>query len=119
MKNATFLARLHHALRGVLASLNTEQSFRVQVLSFFGVLMVLLVTRPPPIWWALLLLVSGCVLTTELINTALEKLIDHLHPDIHPAIKIVKDTLAGAVLLISISALLVAAVFICFEVTQF
>jgi undecaprenol kinase len=47
------------------------------------------------------------VLALELINSALEALIDHLHPDVAPAIKIAKDAAAGAVLLASIAAALV------------
>lgn len=60
----------------------------------------------------LLLLTSGGVLTAELINTAVEKLVDHLHPDQHPVLKIVKDTLAGAVLVMSITAIFVFIMFL-------
>ena len=37
-----------------------------------------------------------------------ERLIDHLHPEIHPEIRSVKDMAAGGVLLLSMGALLVA-----------
>ena len=52
------------------------------------------------------------VIATELINTALEHLADHLHPEQHPRIKIVKDCAAAAVLILSIGALWVAAMMI-------
>ena len=63
------------------------------------------------IWWALLLLNCGLVLAAELFNTALEHLIDLLHPGLHPSIKIAKDCAAGAVLILSISA---ACIFVAF-----
>ena len=65
---------------------------------------VLVLLRPAAIWWALLLMNCGLVLGAELMNTALEQTIDHLHPEIHPAIKVAKDCAAGAVLLFSLSA---------------
>ena len=70
-------------------------------LGAFGLLVIL---RPVPVWWALFLLVIGAVLAIELINTALESLIDRLHPEIHPMIARAKDCAAGAVLILSLSA---------------
>ena len=52
------------------------------------------------------------VLAAEIVNTALEGLADHLHPEQHPAIKAVKDCAAGAVLVASVAALGVAAAFV-------
>jgi len=54
-------------------------------------------------------LTCALVLALELINSALEGLIDLLHPEIHPEIKAIKDMLAGAVLAISCAALVVGA----------
>jgi diacylglycerol kinase (ATP) len=45
------------------------------------------------------------VLGAELINTALERVLDRLHPDHHPVVKIAKDCAAGAVLVSSVAAL--------------
>jgi undecaprenol kinase len=112
MKNHNVLKRLGYAFSGIIASLRSEQSFCIQMGGLVLVIVVLLVMQPPPVWWALLLLTSGCVLATELINTAVEKLVDHLHPDQHSTLKTVKDTLAGAVLVMSVTALLVFAAFL-------
>ena len=49
------------------------------------------------------------VMALELLNSALEGVIDLLHPDIHPEIKVVKDMVAGAVLIMSVTVLIVAA----------
>ena len=118
MKNSNISERAGYALSGIAASLRSERSFRTEAVCFLLVVVVLGVTRPAPIWWAILILACGCVLTTELINTAVEKLADHLSPDIHPAIKIVKDTLAGAVFVICATAALVLAAFFIAILTQ-
>lgn len=71
-------------------------------------MVALIILRPPPIWWALVAVIAATVLALELLNSAIEGVIDLLHPGIHPEIKIVKDMIAGAVLIVSIAALAVA-----------
>ncbi len=68
----------------------------------------LFVLRPGIVWWAIVSLVVAAVLAIELVNGALEALVDHLHPDVHPEIRVVKDMAAASVLLLSIAALVVA-----------
>jgi diacylglycerol kinase len=48
--------------------------------------------------WLAVLLCIGLVLGLEMVNTAIEKLADHLHPQEHKHIGLVKDVAAGAVL---------------------
>jgi undecaprenol kinase len=112
MKNQPFARRLSFALAGLAGALRTENSFRFHVLATVGVLAVLLWLRPAPLWWAVVAVTIVVVLAAELINTALEHLADHLHPEQHPRIKMVKDCAAAAVLIATIGALAVAAAFL-------
>ena len=104
MKNQPFHKRLSYSLQGIRSAWRQEASFRTQCVMASGVVAILLVLRPAAIWWALLLMNCGLVLGAELMNTALEQTIDHLHPEIHPAIKVAKDCAAGAVLVFSLGA---------------
>ena len=81
-------------------------------LATVAVLLALLWLRPAPMWWALMAIAVALVLAAELANTAVERLADRLHPERHPAIKLVKDCLAAAVLVSSVGALAVAAAFV-------
>lgn len=54
--------------------------------------------------WALLITQIGLVWAAEAVNTALEKLCDHVTPDRHPQIKAIKDMASGAVLIMAITA---------------
>lgn len=116
MKNQPFYKRVVFAFQGIEAALRMESSFRLQCLAALCVAVVLACFRPSMIWWAIILLNCGMVLAAELFNTALEHLIDHVHPGLHPSIKTAKDCAAGAVLLLSLSAL---AVFIAFLIDQY
>jgi len=68
------------------------------------VVLVMAWLRPGLIWWALVGGMITLILAMELLNTAIEQLADHLHPDEHPRIKLVKDCAAAAVLLLSLGA---------------
>ncbi|HVJ29740.1 MAG TPA: diacylglycerol kinase [Gammaproteobacteria bacterium] len=112
MKNQSLFYRLGFALTGLGTTWRTENSFKTHVMATVAVLGVLLWLRPAPLWWAIAALTIGFVLAAEIFNTAVEGLVDHLHPEQHPAIKVVKDCAAGAVLVASIAALGVAAAFV-------
>ena len=108
-KNRPFSARVLFALAGWRSGWRRESSFRAH--SGFAALaaVALLVLRPAPVWWALVALTIALVMALELVNSAMESVIDLLHPAVHPEIKIIKDMVAGAVLIISVAALVVAA----------
>ncbi len=103
-KNRSFRARLGFALRGVAHGVRSERSLRMQLTVFAAVLVVLAVLRPVALWWALVLLASCGVVAAELLNTAIERLADELHPEDHPAVRIAKDCAAAGVLLASLGA---------------
>jgi len=108
-KNKSLSTRLGFALAGVAYAARNERSVRTQLLAALLVLALLAWRRPEPLWWALCALAIGGVLAAEMLNTALERLADHLHPEQHPHVRIVKDCAAGGVLLASLAALVVGA----------
>jgi len=105
LKNDTFFRRLAFASAGVRAAWRRERSFRTQAVIALAVVPMLILLRPAMIWWALTGIMIALVLAAELVNSALELLTDHLHPDEHPRIKLVKDMAVGAVLLLCIGAI--------------
>jgi len=108
-KNQSFPRRLRRAVEGLVHAVRSEHSLKLQLAVFVGVLVALAILRPGPIWWALVLLASAAVIAAELFNTAIEHLADHLHPALHPQIRIVKDCAAAGVLIAVLGALAVAA----------
>jgi diacylglycerol kinase len=113
MKNQSFAARVRYAIAGLAHAAVAERSLRTQLFAFAFAVAALAWLRPAPVWWALVLLVSSAVLAAELINTAIERLADQLHPQQHPQIRVVKDCAAAAVLVLSLGALGVAAALAC------
>jgi undecaprenol kinase len=106
-KNQPFIRRLRFALAGLAVAWHSERSFRFQLLALAVVVLACVFVRLEPAWWAIVLMTSGLVICAELFNTALEHLADHLHPEIHPKIRIVKDCGAAAVLVTACAAVAV------------
>jgi undecaprenol kinase len=116
MKNQNLYRRIIFAFQGLKSAWLSEKSFRAQILMTLIVLVSLLFLKATPIWWAIIILVIGATLASELINTALEFMIDLLHPDYHPQIGKAKDCAAAAVLVLSVSSILI---YLCFLYTKF
>lgn len=112
MKGQPFYRRLRFARHGLAQAWRRERSLRTHLLAAALVLLVLLLTRPAAIWWAVLTLTVGLVVIAELLNSALETLMDHLHPQQHSEIGVAKDIAAAAVLVASLVALGVGAAFL-------
>ena len=116
MKSKPFHKRVKFALNGIRSAWHTESSFRVQAVLGAGMLVFTVVLRPAPVWWALIFLTMAGVFASELVNTALEHVVDRLHPEEHPMIGKAKDCAAGAVLILSLAAI---GVFIALMVSRF
>ncbi len=109
MKNRPLSQRLGFAVAGLCAGWRRERSFRTHVGAAGLVLLALVILQPAPLWWAVVAIAICLVIALELINGAVETMADLLHPGIHPEVKVLKDMLAGAVLVVSVGALCVAA----------
>ena len=103
-KNRSFPRRVGFALTGFAHALRGERSLQTQLGILAAVLAVLGYLQPPAVWWALVSVCAAGVIGAELFNTAIEHLADHLHPDLHPQIRIVKDCAAAAVLCAALGA---------------
>ena len=60
--------------------------------------------------WAILVLTIGLVISCELINTAIEAVVDLVTEEYHPLAKVAKDTSAAAVLVFAIVAIIVGLI---------
>jgi undecaprenol kinase len=108
-KNQNLMRRFGFAWAGLRHAVRTERSLRLEIVLFVLVVTALAVLRPGALWWAAVMLASAGVLAAELLNTAIERLADHLSPELHPQIRAVKDCAAAAVLIAVVGALAVAA----------
>ena len=107
MKIRVFWRSMRHAASGIVFALVRERNFQIEC-GFALVALALAFWIPLlPSEWALLLFVIGWVLTLELINTIIERILDIVKPNVHPYVRVVKDMAAGAVLIASFISVLI------------
>jgi diacylglycerol kinase (ATP) len=101
-----------HAFQGVLFFLRTQRNIRLMFLAAAAVF-ALAAWQEVAAWkWAALIVAVVSVLSAEMLNTALEAVVDLASPDYHELAKRAKDVAAGAVLVSVIGALALAALVI-------
>jgi len=98
-----------HAMGGILETARTERNFKIH-------LICAIVAVAAGSWihlstsdWLWITFCIALVFALELLNTALEAVVDLLSPASHPLAKKAKDAAAGAVLIGAIFALIVGA----------
>ncbi|TSC84632.1 MAG: diacylglycerol kinase [Parcubacteria group bacterium Gr01-1014_13] len=98
------------AIRGLKHVFKSEQNFRIQVLVGFLVLAAA-VYFPLRSWEVILIvLLVLLVLLVEILNTVFEYFSDLLKPRLHHYVGVIKDVMAGAVLLTSLVATVVGII---------
>jgi diacylglycerol kinase (ATP) len=86
-----------NTLRGLAAAWQSEAAFRQEAIVFLAALPVGLYLAPSVAWYVAMIASLLLVIAVELLNTATEKLADHLAPGQHPNIGRVKDYGSSAV----------------------
>ncbi|MCW1888403.1 MAG: diacylglycerol kinase [Candidatus Moranbacteria bacterium] len=94
-----------YAWHGLVYTFKHERNFQIHCLVAVGVLLLAVALELSPIEKSILFLVIALVLGMELTNTAFERVIDMLKPRVHPYARIVKDVMAGAVLMTAVLAI--------------
>ena len=111
MINPSRLRRsFRYAFRGVMIVFKSEQSFRLQLLVAFLVVLCGVLFQIRRFEWIVLFLLIGSVLSLELINSVFERIMDAFKPRIHPIVRDIKDIMAATVLIVSCIALLVGLI---------
>jgi len=97
-----------YAGQGILYGLRTQRNFRIHTLAAVLVIGLGLALHLPSVHIAVLALTCGAVMALELINTALEAVVDlTVKQSYHELAKIAKDCAAGAVFVAALTAILV------------
>ncbi len=108
MKNVNFLDALQNALNGIIYAITTQSNIKKQLVIAVAVMLISLFFDLNKAEFLCLMFTVVLIIVAEMINTAIETVVD-LYTDLyHPKAKIAKDVGAGAVVLTAINALIVA-----------
>jgi diacylglycerol kinase (ATP) len=95
--------------RGLVVATRSEQAFRQELVALVVAVPAALLIATETWRRVALIAVVLLILVVELLNTAIEKLADHVTPQTHPAIGRIKDMASAAV---GLSLLLAALVWL-------
>lgn len=99
-----FWSSFHYAFSGIMYAVRTQPNMRVHLVIAALVLLATLLLRLERIYVIAIVITIVIVLALELMNTAIEAVVDLLTVAHHPLAKTAKDAAAGAVLVGTVGA---------------
>lgn len=99
------LKSVNHAFHGIKYAFS-QQSFFLMFLIAIGTLILAFWLQISYFEWLIIIFLISTILSLEIFNTIFEKTLDFLKPYISDKIKIIKDLIAGAVLIACLAALI-------------
>jgi diacylglycerol kinase len=108
-KNSNFFKAFSYAFNGFKFAFQ-ERNFKLHLISTFCVVTLAFISHVSAIEWCILLLCIGAVLSLEIVNSAIESLVDKISPERHPVAGKIKDLAAAAVLCSSIISFIIALI---------
>lgn len=99
------------AWQGICQTWYSEQNFRIELILSLGVIFFAVIFQISPAEWLIIWLTIAGVLSLELINTAIEAVVDLVTEGAYADLaKIAKDASAAAVFLASMMAVIIGAI---------
>ena len=105
-----FLRSFVYALNGIRASFREQRTLKVQSTIAFITIVAGFYFKITSTEWSLILLSIAAVIGLEMINTAMESLVDLVTTERRPLAGKVKDVAAGAVLFASVIAVVLGVI---------
>ena len=99
-----FLRSWSYSFDGLKYAYKYEQSMLIHVLATIAVVAANIFFKVTGMQWLITMLAIGMVLASELINTAIEAVVDMVTLEIHPLAKIAKDCGSAATFVLSVMA---------------
>ena len=107
LKNDNFIEAWYNAINGIVYTAKTQRNFRIQLVLAVIVLALSLFYGLGTTEFLCLVFALFFVIFAEMVNTAIETVVDLFVDVYHPKAKIAKDVAAGAVVLSACNALIV------------
>ena len=105
-----FSGSIKYCLEGINFVITNESNFKKEIVIGIIALLLSYILKISRIEFIIILIMIALVLTSEIINTSIEKVVDLYTKDYNNLAKIAKDVSAGSVLVMSIFSLLVGVI---------
>lgn len=99
--------KFSYAFRGLFISLKEEKSLVIHLIFATLAIIIGVILQLAPVSWAILILTIGLVVSSELMNTAIENVVDMVAFKYNFNAKKIKDVAAAATLVLAVIAIVV------------
>lgn len=104
MRSRNIVESFNYAIEGIIYAVKTQRNIKVHLIMAMLAMILAVVLNVTRVELLILMLTIGLVISTELINTAIEEVVNLAHEGIHPLARVAKNVAAGAVLFSSVMA---------------
>ena len=106
-KSKNVISSFKYAFQGMFSALKTERNLKIHVTIMLLVIIAGIVLKISKIEWIICIILFGLVIGGEMLNSAIETVVDKAMPDINSKAKFAKDAAAGAVLVFAIASAII------------
>lgn len=100
----------YYAGCGIWTAIKEERNFRIHLVAALVVLGAAAYFRATKTEWLVILFAIAGMLALELVNTAIERVVDLVTKQYHPLAKAAKDAAAGAVFLFAVFSVIIGII---------
>jgi undecaprenol kinase len=108
-KRQPLLKAFANAFDGIKAALKSERNMKIHFISSFLAIGASFYFSITKIEWLFILFAIGGMFALELVNTAIERVVDLVTSERHPLAKQAKDIAAGAVIIYAILSVIIGS----------
>lgn len=106
-KRASLLKSFGYAISGIIQVIKEERNIKIHLSAAIFVIALAFYLHFSRNDWLVLFLIITIVISLELVNSAVEAVVDLASPEIHPLAKKAKDVAAGAVFVAAIVSVMI------------
>ncbi|WHX99354.1 diacylglycerol kinase family protein [Neobacillus sp. DY30] len=99
-----------YALTGIKTALWSERNMRIHLCVSMLVIGCSIFFSISKLEWLFVIVAIGGIFSLELVNTAIERVVDLVTEDYHPLAKQAKDLAAGAVFIYAVTAVVIGSI---------
>ncbi len=109
-KSNNIISSFKYAISGIKSAFTTERNMKIHIVIMAIVIVIGSILKISKCEWIICIILFALVLSAELINTAIETVVDMVMPEINEKAKIAKDVSAGSVLIMAFFATVIGLI---------
>ena len=110
MHKDPFYKSLSYAISGIISCIKKERNIKIHISVMILVIICGFIFHLSTTEWLICILLFALVISLELVNTAIEAVVDLCSPNYHELAKYAQDVAAGSVLISAIASVVIGLI---------